>query len=100
MAITKKDLQYEVDRLNNKYCKNTKHKLYVSQAYGGYQVNLTGKRRKDGKGFRGYLGSGATHITYGHDTARNTLKKLFEVDSRGYIKEKVNYYEKQKRYWK
>ena len=30
MAITKKDLQYEVDRLNNKYCKNTKHKLYVS----------------------------------------------------------------------
>lgn len=49
--ITKKDLQVEVDRLNKKYCSRTGNELRFQGAYGGYQVQLTGKRRKDGKGF-------------------------------------------------
>ena len=49
MAITKKDLQEEVDKLNKKYCARTGNELRIQGAYGGYQVQLTGKRRKDGK---------------------------------------------------
>lgn len=41
----KNDLQHEIDRLNNKYCKSGKNKLKLSQAYGGYQVVLTGKTK-------------------------------------------------------
>lgn len=65
MAITKKDLQAEVDKLNKKYCARTGNELRIQGAYGGYQVQLTGKRRKDGKGYRG-MGSGCTEITYGY----------------------------------
>lgn len=48
MAITKKVLQEEVDKLNKKYCARTENELRIQGAYGGYQVQLTGKRRKDG----------------------------------------------------
>ena len=97
MAITRKDLQYEVDRLNKKYCKNTKHKLSVQGAYGGYQVQLTGKRRKDGKGYRGYLRSGVSSMTYGFRSAKDTLFDLYANDSQGYLKRRINEFEKLKR---
>lgn len=76
MAITRKDLEAEVARLNDKYCSRTGNELRVQGAYGGYQVQLTGKRRKDGKGFRG-MGSGCTEITYGFQSARDTLADLW-----------------------
>ena len=61
MAITKRDLQAEVDRLNEKYCGKTGNELRIQGAYGGYQVQLMGKRRKDGKGYRG-MGSGVRKL--------------------------------------
>lgn len=38
MAITRKDLEAEVARLNDKYCSRTGNELRVQGAYGGYQV--------------------------------------------------------------
>lgn len=72
MAITKKDLQEEVDKLNKKYCARTGNELRIQGAYGGYQVQLTGKRRKDGKGYRG-MGSGCVDVTSGYQSARNAM---------------------------
>lgn len=42
---TKKDLEREVERFNEKYCKSGPNKFAISQAYGGYQVVLTGKKK-------------------------------------------------------
>ena len=92
MAITKRDLQAEVDRLNDKYCSKTGNELRIQGAYGGYQVQLTGKRRKDGKGYRG-MGSGCTEITYGYQSARDTLNDLWKNEAKGYVREKVRSYE-------
>lgn len=94
MAITKKDLQEEVDKLNKKYCARTGNELRIGCAYGGYQVQLTGKRRKNGKGYRG-MGSGCSEITYGYQSARDALADLWKNDSKGYIRDKIRYYEKQ-----
>ena len=88
MAITKKDLQAEVDRLNKKYCDKSKHELVVSGAYGGYMVQLTGKKRKDGKGFRG-MGSGVTDITRGYTSARKTMTDLIYADANGIVSDRV-----------
>lgn len=65
-------------------------------AYGGYQVQLTGKRRKDGKGYRG-MGSGCVDVTSGYQSARNALADLWKNDSKGYVREKVRRYEKYSR---
>lgn len=59
---TKKDLQYEIGRLNNKYCLGGKNKLRLSEAYGGYQVQLTGKRKKTGGWYKNSLGSGCVPV--------------------------------------
>lgn len=96
MAITKKDLQEEVDKLNKKYCARTGNELRIQGAYGGYQVQLTGKRRKDGKGYRG-MGSGCVDVMSGYQSARNALADLWKNDSKGYVREKVRYYEKYSR---
>lgn len=92
MAITKKDLETEVARLNDKYCSRTGNELRVQGAYGGYQVQLTGKRRKDGKGYRG-MGSGCTEITYGFQSARDTLADLWLYEAKGDVRNKVRAYE-------
>lgn len=97
---TKRDLQYEVDRLNNKYCKNTKNKLSISQAYGGYSVELVGKRNKrTGKLLKGAMsGSGYVGNQY-HDTATNTLMSLYKAESRGWVKSAIKSHEpKRKKY--
>ena len=93
MAITKKDLQEEVDKLNKKYCARTGNELRIQGAYGGYQVQLTGKRRKDGKGYRG-MGSGCVDVTSDYQSARNALADLWKNDSKGYVREKVRRYER------
>ena len=96
---TKKDLFNEVDRLNKKYCSKTKNKLCVSQAYGGYEVCLTGKRYKNNpKKWRG-IGSGQANVTYGHDTATNTLNSLYRAESKGWLRSQIRHYEKPRKKW-
>ena len=95
MAITKKDLQDEVDRLNKKYCSKSGNELKVYGAYGGYQVSLSGKRRKDGRGYRG-IGSGCINITSGYQSARETLADLWKKDAKGYVKSNIKYYSRKK----
>ena len=82
-----KDLQREVDRLNNKYCKRTKNELTISRAYGGYCVMLVGKRNKrTGRLLKGAM-TGASWVgNQYHDTATNTLNSLYIADSRGWVK--------------
>lgn len=93
---TKTDLFERVKALNRKYCRNGKNRLRVSQAYGGYEVQLTGKTdkrcKKKMKWLKGSLGSGSVNVTFGHDTATKTLNKLNEFDSKGYVKSKISYY--------
>ena len=95
---TKKDLQKQVDYLNNKYCKRTKNELKISQAYGGYQVVLTGKTYKRGKKTfyrKGSLGSGVVDIGNSwHDTANNTLNGLYKAESRGWLQSQIKWREK------
>lgn len=86
MKYDKKYLDQEVNRLNRKYAKNSKHKLRVQGAYGGVQVQITGKQGK--RGYRGYLGSGADSITTGFLSPKETLFKLYQADSQGDIKRK------------
>lgn len=86
---TKKDLQYEINRLNNKYCKGGKNKLTLSEAYGGYQVQLTGKRKKAGGYYKDSLGSGCASITYGYESATKTLDALYKSDSKGWLRSSV-----------
>ena len=93
MAITKRDLESEVARMNAKYCKNTKNRLQVGGAYGGYKVVLTGKPYKNGKGYRG-IGTGNADITYGYRSAKDTLADLYKADGRGNVKQKINHFEK------
>lgn len=91
---TKKDLQNEVNRLNNKYCRNTKNHLRISQAYGGYSVELVGKRNKrTGKLLKGAMsGAGSIGNDY-HDTATKTLNSLYRADSRGWVKSSIRSHE-------
>lgn len=91
---TKKDLQLEVARLNNKYCKLTKNKFEISQAYGGYSVELVGKRNKrTGQLLKGAMhGSASVGNSY-YDTATNTLSGLYKADARGWVKSAVRFHE-------
>lgn len=96
---TKKDLCREVERLNDKYCKNTKNHLVVGEAYGGYEVQLRGKEYKRGKKTFRRKGSmsGAIAIgNQGYDTATKTLAGLWYADSRGWVKNQIRYKEKNK----
>ncbi len=94
---TKKDLQREVDRLNEKYCKNTKNHLVVSEAYGGYAVELEGKYYKRGNKFfkrKGAMSGAASIGNDYHDTATKTLASLLKADSKGWVKNSIRHYEK------
>ena len=93
---TKKDLFNAVARLNNKYCKNTKNHLVVHQSYNGYSVELTGKDYMRGNKWHRVKGSMSGSVGIGnqwHDTATNTLRSLYEADSRGWIRNAVRQHE-------
>lgn len=60
MAITKKDLQEEVDKLNKKYCARTGNELRIQGAYGGYQVQLTGNVARTGKAIAVWVAAALT----------------------------------------
>ena len=91
---TKKELFAEVNRFNTKYCRSGKNKLTVSQAYGGYQVQLTGKEKKAGGYYKGSLGSGRASVTQGYGNATQTLNALYKSDSKGWLRSNINYYNK------
>ena len=96
---TKKELQSEIDRLNKKYCKNTKNKLKVGSAYGGYQVQLTGKRYKNNpRKWRG-IGSGVSSVTFGYQSATKTLSDLYKAESKGHLRSQISHYEKPRIRW-
>ena len=80
MNYDKKYLESEVDRLNRKYAKRSKHKLRVQGGYNGVQVQITGKKGK--RGYRGYLGSGCDQITTGFLSPKETLFKLYQANAR------------------
>ena len=96
---TKKELREEIDRLNKKYCRNTKNKLVLGSAYGGYQVQLTGKRYKNNPHKWRGIGSGVSSMTYGFQSAKNTLSDLHEIDSKGYLQSRIKHYEKPRMRW-
>lgn len=86
---TKQDLQKEVNRLNRKYAKNQPNQLEIHQAYGGYTVDLVGKRDKRSKKYK--LRKGAMHgaASVGnqyHDTATKTLQGLKTAEERGWVR--------------
>ena len=92
-----RDLQAEVNRLNNKYCKRTKNELTISRAYGGYSVELVGKRNKrTGKRLKGAMTGASSVGNQYHDTATNTLIALYKADARGWVKNSVKSYEPEK----
>lgn len=97
---SKKDLQQAVAFMNEKYCKGTKNEFVLSGAYGGYKVELTGKRdkRSSSKWLKGSIGSGRSDVTYGFSTPTKTLQSLYEEDAKGRLKSKVSYWEKHGRY--
>lgn len=80
-------LELEVERLNNKYCKHTKTELVLHRAYGGVQVGLRNKNKK----------GGMVDITSGHLTPQKTLNKLYEKDSKGWLKMDIDYWSKDDR---
>lgn len=86
---TKQDLQKEVNRLNRKYAKNQPNQLEIHQAYGGYTVDLVGKRDKRVKGFKlrkGAMPGAASVGNQYHDTATKALAGLKNAESRGWVK--------------
>lgn len=95
----KKDLEDLVDFYNKKYCKHTKNELVVHRAYGGYCVELTGKRNKrTGRPLKGSIGTGCADVgnPY-HDSASKTIEGLYKADSRGWLKSTIRQHENKAR---
>ena len=82
----KSALEIEVENFNEKYCKNSENKLALHRAYGGVQVILTGKNSKGG------LRTSAVSITNGYNTPQKALQNLYKEDSKGWLEEKINFY--------
>ena len=64
----------------------------LDQAYGGYQVQLTGKRKKSGGYYKNSLGNGRASITTGYGSATKTLDALYKADSKGWLRSSVKHY--------
>lgn len=97
---TRKDLEKEVARLNKKYTRSSKNELQIHGAYGGYAVELTGKkdkRSKKSKLLKGAMHGSALVGNQYHDTATNTIKGLKQAEERGWIKNTVKHYDKRYR---
>ncbi len=95
--VTKKDLQVEVDRLNNKYCKNTKNHFVINEKDSGFMVGMTGKDVKIGKKIYKVKGSlsnrfGSIGNTY-HTTASKTLEGVRNAEKRGWLEYSIQLYE-------
>lgn len=88
MRITKKILDREIAELNDKYCRDTKNKLIVTQSSGGYRVQLTGKTAVDG------LCDYAYDVTFGNLPARRVLELIRMRDRSGSLQAKISHCEK------
>ena len=76
---TKQDLQKEVNRLNRKYAKNQPNQLEISQAYGGYAVELTGKVDKWSKKYNYYRGVVCgNRINYNQEAIEDAIIKAIK----------------------
>ena len=88
-TVTLSDLNSEVDRLNKKYCKNTKNHIVVDKNGYGYSMNLTGKTYKRGKKRfwkKGSIGSGQVRLTGLGKTKRETLERIRFEEETGNLK--------------
>ena len=96
MTKNRAELESEVERLNRKYCKNTKNHLRVAGAYGGVKVELTGKSYKRGKKWhwRG-IGSGSETVTDGYRAPKEVLFDLYKKDSKGSLQRQIKHAEKE-----
>lgn len=97
--MARQELFDEVKRFNNKYCRNTKNKLVVGSAYGGYQVQLTGKRYKNNPNKWRGIGSGASSVTWGFQTPKDTLGELYKAESKGWLRNQIRQHEKPRIRW-
>lgn len=88
--ITITDLRKLVKELNEEMTTNKNVVLVVSGAYGGYQVQLTGKYEEVSKTWASRLHSGATEITNGFCSARETISRLESAYRSGKIQQKIN----------
>lgn len=77
--ITITDLRKLVEAINEDKTKDKNVLLVVSGAYGGYQVQLTGKYDKTTNQYLSKLRSAATRITDGFMSARETISRLYEA---------------------
>lgn len=96
-TVTLGDLNNEVDRLNKKYCKNTKNHLKVGKNGYGYSVNLTGKTYKRGKKTfwrKGSIGSGEVRLTGLGKTKAETIQRIREEERSGNLKRIIQRREK------
>lgn len=93
---TKKDLENEVSRLNNKFFKNDKNHLTINGAYGGYMVGITGRKSKSKKhGYKRLKWSEPGLDPVGnayHDTASKTITALLKAESNGSLKRKAKHH--------
>jgi len=86
---TKKHLEWEVDRLNRKYCRDTKNQFRVQSAYGGYQVQLTGKPYANNPNrYRG-MGTRVLSVTPRFTSASDTLNVLHSAEKQGILLEDI-----------
>lgn len=85
------DLNSEVARLNNKYCKRTKNHLVIDHNGYGYSVNLTGKpdrrSKKKRKTLKGSLGTAQVRVSgYYSGTKKQVLARLQQNEEDGTLK--------------
>ena len=74
---TKRDLIRAIENLNDSYMKKQPNIFELSEAYGGYKIELTGKsRRVNGKWVWSGIGSGSASLTSGYGSATDTLAQL------------------------
>ena len=94
-TVTLSDLNQEVDRLNKKYCKNTKNHLVIGKNGYGYSVNLTGKTYMRGKKrFLKKGASGEVRLTGLGKTKRETLERIRSEEQSGNLKRIIRRREK------
>ena len=82
------ELQKELDRLNDRYCKKTKHELTTHHESGRTIVSLDPKWRKNKRTGKYYApkGTGGSVTIASGANKKEALFKLFKQDSYGEVK--------------
>lgn len=95
------DLNREVNRLNKKYCKNTRNHLVVGKNGNGYSVNLTGKPDKRYKGswhrLKGSMGTSEARVSGYYSGTKSEVKtRLLQNEKDGTLKRIIKNHEPNK----